>query len=117
MQSTDIATSWVRGTLETCLLALLARGEAYGYQLTQELAQRGIGQIPGGSLYPALARLEKAELITSQWRPGVSGPGRKYYRLTGQGRQALAAHSQSWREFAANVQELLSSGAEVSDDA
>src|SRR5690606_19976962 len=100
-------TTWLRGALDLCLLGLLARGEAYGYELARALDEHGIGPVPGGSLYPALLRLEKAGLLRSDWRAGDGGPGRKYYALTPDGRDALAREAGEWRRFADRLDGLL----------
>ncbi|MEL7155064.1 MAG: PadR family transcriptional regulator [Actinomycetota bacterium] len=96
--------------LEPCLLGLLAHGEAYGYQLSTRLATLGIGPVPGGSLYPALLRLEKRGLLDAQWRAGDGGPGRKYYVLTTEGRRALGRQAAAWDTFAQAVSSVLQSG-------
>jgi PadR family transcriptional regulator PadR len=103
-------STWLRGTLDVCLLALLADGEAYGYELARRLAQAGIGRVPGGSLYPALLRLEEQDFLQATWRAGAGGPGRKYYRLTGEGTRTLERQVEQWTAFAASVTNLLASG-------
>jgi len=103
----DLASTWVRGVLDLSLLGLLAGGEAYGYELARALEQSGIGAVPGGSLYPALLRLEKAGHLRSQWRAGDGGPGRKYYALTAAGRKALDRDARAWRAFAASLDHVL----------
>ena len=105
--ASDLTTTWVRGVLDLSLLGLLAQGEAYGYELARSLEASGIGAVPGGSLYPALLRLEKAGHLRSQWRAGDGGPGRKYYALTAAGRRALAREAQAWRGFAASLEQVL----------
>ena len=102
---------WLRGVLEPCLLGLLADGEAYGYELSTRLEEAGIGSVPGGSLYPALLRLEKRGLLTAQWRAGEGGPGRKYYALTTEGRETLAQQRGAWIEFASAVTAVLTGDA------
>jgi PadR family transcriptional regulator PadR len=98
---------WLRGILDVCLLALLVDGEAYGYELAGRLSDLGVGTVAGGSLYPALLRLEKSGHLAAEWRAGDGGPGRKYYRLTDEGRNALARDAASWRRFAASVDAVL----------
>ena len=93
--------------LEPCLLALLKREEAYGYRLAEQLEEEGIGPVPGGSLYPALLRLEKQALVTSEWRAGEGGPGRKYYQLTPKGSAMLGTYESSWRHFSQSINRLL----------
>jgi PadR family transcriptional regulator PadR len=91
---------WLRGSLDLCLLSLLVDGEAYGYELAGRLVDLDVGTVPGGSLYPALLRLERAGHLVAQWRAGEGGPGRKYYRLTDSGRRIQAVEARSWRRFA-----------------
>jgi len=103
----ELSREWIRGVLEPCLLALVATGDSYGYELAGRLGSAGLGPVPGGSLYPALTRLEKQGLVSSRWRAGDGGPGRKYYRLTAAGRHQLAADAERWDSFAAAVAGLL----------
>lgn len=105
--------AWLRGLLEPCLLALLAEGQAYGYQLAGRLEALGIGTVAGGTLYPALLRLEDRCQIVGEWRAGEGGPGRKYYSLTEQGRAELIGSQERWEEFSAAVSCLLRTGADV----
>lgn len=102
---------WFRGVLEPCLLALMAGGETYGYQLAGRLEQAGFGPVAGGSLYPALLRLENQGLVTSRWKAGDGGPGRKYYQLSAKGRRELAAVGPQWAAFSAAVGAVLQAGA------
>lgn len=97
--SPDPMAGWVRGSLELALLASLATGERHGYALAQHLAERGLGQVRGGVLYPVLGRLEAAGAVRSVWLPGEGGPGRKVYAITADGRQRLAAERVRWHEF------------------
>jgi PadR family transcriptional regulator, regulatory protein PadR len=92
---------WLRGVLDVCVLAVLAEGPTYGYAVAARLDALGLGAVKGGTLYPLLARLEQGGLVTTQWRPGDGGPGRKYFALTPHGRRELAERGQAWREFAA----------------
>lgn len=101
---------WLRGVLDLCLLASLAGGERYGYDLAQHLEGAGIGKVRGGTLYPVLARLERAGLVRTAWRQGEAGPNRKYYALTAEGRRFLARHSGEWRSFSQTVNRLMQAG-------
>ena len=87
----------LRGFLEPCLLSLLAEQADYGLSLVQRLAAAGLDEVPGGTLYPALMRMEKRGLVAVSWRPSTSGPARKYYELTDAGRAELAARREEWR--------------------
>src|SRR5690625_898005 len=89
MDVTPYPSEWLRGVLELCVLRVLADGATYGYAIAAELAQAGLGEIKGGTLYPLLGRLEKNALVTAEWRAGEGGPGRKYFALTAAGRAEL----------------------------
>ena len=91
---------WLRGVLDLCVLAVLAEGTTYGYAISARLAELGLGAVKGGTLYPLLVRLEQADLVTTQWRPGVGGPGRKYFALTPAGRAELTRRGSAWHAFA-----------------
>ena len=94
----------LRGFLEPCLLSLLAEHADYGLSLVQRL---GLDEVPGGTLYPALMRMEKRGLVAVSWRPSTSGPARKYYELTDTGRTELAARRTEWRTFSTAVGTLI----------
>ncbi|GEL98846.1 PadR family transcriptional regulator [Cellulomonas terrae] len=98
---------WLRGVLDVCVLAVLAEGSTYGYAITARLDELGLGAVKGGTLYPLLARLEQAELVTTQWQPGVGGPGRKYFALTAAGRAELERRGAAWRSFAALTSDIV----------
>ena len=91
---------WLRGVLDVCVLAVLAEGTTYGYAISARLDELGLGAVKGGTLYPLLTRLEQAGLVTTTWRPGDGGPGRKYFELTDDGRADLARRGAAWRRFA-----------------
>ena len=97
----------MRGVLDLCALAVLARGEQHGYGLAVELEQAGIGKVKGGTLYPMLARLEKEGAVGFRWEPGEGGPARKLYSITESGHLLLRDKGTSWLGFADRVQELL----------
>jgi DNA-binding PadR family transcriptional regulator len=84
-----------RGALVLAVLARL-REPQYGYSLRQALAEGGL-PIEEGTLYPLLRRLESQGLLTSSWAT-EHAPPRRYYRLSAEGEQALAAMTAAWRE-------------------
>ncbi|GAA2143859.1 PadR family transcriptional regulator [Glycomyces algeriensis] len=90
---------WLHGFLDLCLLCLLGERRDYGLGLAQRLAESGFGEIPGGTLYPSLLRLEKQGLVQADWVSSAVGPRRKYYRLTAEGRVAADERVAVWREF------------------
>ncbi len=89
----------LKGVLSLLLLQLLDEHESYGYELVQRLHAIGLTDVLEGTVYPALARLERERRITSRLVSSSSGPARKYYRPTSTGRTALAEGTQSWRAF------------------
>ena len=95
----DSTARLLRGFLEPCLLALLEGGADYGLSLARRLSAAGLREIPGGSLYPALTRLERRGLVTSSTRPSASGPARRYYELTDAGHAELSVRRAEWRAF------------------
>lgn len=104
-------SGWSRGVLDAAILAVLAGEPAHGYAIGQSLQARGFGRITGGGLYPVLARLEEAGHLAFDWDPGDSGPARKVYRLTSDGREALAEHDAAWSLFTTAMDDLLPAAA------
>lgn len=94
---------WLHGFLDLCLLGLLASGRDYGYGLSQRLADAGFGEVAGGTLYPALLRLERGGLVEASWETSDSGPRRKYFELTAAGRDVRAQQFQDWLRFRAGI--------------
>jgi PadR family transcriptional regulator PadR len=103
----DRRNQWLRGVLDLCVLALLRRGESYGYELAQRLEAQGIGPVQGGTLYPLLLRLQKTGLVETRWQEGEAGPPRKYYAITPSGRDTLHRDGHDWRLFAGLVGTVL----------
>ena len=87
----------LRGVLDLCLLAVLNDEPAYGYEMTKRLRARGLSTVGEGSIYPLLGRLERDGLVDTYRAASNGGPPRKYYRLTDDGRRALAAGTSEWR--------------------
>jgi PadR family transcriptional regulator PadR len=87
-----------QGTLDLLILKIVALGPVHGYAIAQRLQQvsRDVVQVPQGSLYPALHRLENRDLLTADWKDTESGREAKFYRLTRKGRAQLAAETASW---------------------
>ncbi|MBU2668868.1 PadR family transcriptional regulator [Actinoplanes bogorensis] len=98
---------WLHGFLDLCLLAMLRERPDYGYGLSQRLAAAGVADIPGGTLYPALLRLEEQGLAIPDWQPSESGPRRKYYAITPAGLDVLAGQAADWQRFRDGVDALL----------
>ena len=88
-----------RGTLQYCVLALLADEERYGFDLVRALAEVDGMVTSEGTIYPLLSRLRRDGLVESTWQESPSGPPRRYYRLTDAGRSALEGFKLEWRRF------------------
>jgi PadR family transcriptional regulator PadR len=99
---------WLKGHLDLLLLAVLQPRPAHGYVIIEALRQRSGGafDLPEGTVYPALHRLERAGLLASSWST-ASGRRRRVYELTARGREVLDAHQQEWRRFSQGVEAVL----------
>ena len=100
-------SDWVRAVLPTCILQAVAGSEAYGYQIIQALKAAGFDGLSGGTLYPALMKLEQEGWITSEWGFSDNNRRARYYQITAAGRRALGAELESWRRFAAGLEAVL----------
>lgn len=98
----------LKGLLSPLLLRLLAEQESYGYELAQRLRFLGLTEITDGTVYPALARLEREGRVSSRLVSSRSGPARKYYRPTPAGYIALAEGTSDWLSLADMVTPALS---------
>ena len=98
----------LKGVLSLLLLRLLADRESYGYEVVQSLHQLGLSDISDGTVYPALARLERESRVSSRLVSSRSGPARKYYRPTEAGYAALTDGVSSWLSLAGVVTPVLS---------
>lgn len=98
----------LKGHLDAMLLAALEGGPRHGYAVMEALRQSTGGRLdlPTGTIYPALRRLEQAGLITGSWSV-VGGRRRREYRLTAAGRRALSGRRADWRDFSAMVSAAL----------
>ena len=97
----------LKGVLTLLLLQLLAERESYGYEVVQRLHDDGLTGVLEGTVYPALARLEREARLTSRLVASASGPARKYYRLTPAGYDVLAAGTTNWVDLAGIVSAVL----------
>ena len=99
----------LRGSLDLLILKTLSLSAMHGWGISQRVQQMSDGEFAmnQGSLYPALQRLEKDGLMTSEW--GVTDNNRqaRYYRITAAGRRALGREVESWKRFAAALDAVL----------
>ena len=100
-------THFKKGALELCVLSLLAKGDMYGYELTDRISREM--SIAGGTLYPILKKLREERYVTTYLMESDSGPARKYYRLSDEGRAREAVLRAEWTAFADAVRRLLDS--------
>ena len=102
-------TDLPQGTLDLLILKIVALGPIHGYAIAQRLQQvsRDVVQVPQGSLYPALHRLEHRGLLTADWKGTETGRDAKFYRLTRKGRAQLDAETASWRRLSDAVALIL----------
>lgn len=98
----------LHGHLDALLLAVLEQGSLHGYAIIEALRARSDGHLdlPTGTIYPALRRLERAGHVASTWST-VNGRERRTYQLTDAGRRALAGERSGWREFSTTVGRFL----------
>ena len=109
----EVSPEWTaelkKGSIQLCLLALLASEEKYGFQILRELRERSNGffDLKEGTLYPALRRLEERGFVSSRWQEPTSGMPRKYYTLTDRGRTALREALAIWDAMTQGAERVL----------
>lgn len=96
-------TQMRKGILEYCILSIIAKGEIYASDIIAELKKAQL-LVVEGTLYPLLTRLKNNGLLTYNWVESVSGPPRKYYTLSDDGRNVLYQLDTTWQELAFAVQ-------------
>jgi PadR family transcriptional regulator PadR len=96
-----------KGTLQYCVLALLADEERYGFDLVRALAETDGMVTSEGTIYPLLSRLRRDGLVETTWRESATGPPRRYYRLTKTGGAALDGFIDEWGRFRDAVDHLV----------
>ena len=101
-------TDAVKGYLDLLLLSELGRGPGHGYALIERLRERSGGtfDFPEGTIYPALHRLERGGMLTSEWSTGKARR-RRIYSIRKHGRAVLEDHLREWRLFARSVERVL----------
>ena len=98
-----------QGTLDLLILKIVALGPVHGYAIATRLQQvsRDVVQVPQGSLYPALHRLENRGLLTAEWDQTDTGREAKFYRLTRKGRTVLDSEAASWQRLSEAIGLIL----------
>jgi PadR family transcriptional regulator, regulatory protein PadR len=98
-----------QGTLDLLILKTVALGPVHGYAIAQRLQQvsRDVVQVPQGSLYPALHRLENRGLLLGEWGENETGREAKFYRLTRKGRKQLETETANWERLSEAIHLVL----------
>ena len=99
----------VQGTLEMLILKTLALEPMHGYGVALRIEQvsQGVFRVNPGSLLPALARMERAGHIKSEWRASENNRRAKYYLLTVRGRKALASEADTWNRQVSAISRIM----------
>ena len=99
----------LRGSLDLLVLKTLSLVPMHGWGISQRIQQmsKGILEVNQGSLYPALQRLEKDGLISSDWGMTENNRRARYYHLTAAGRRALGVELENWKRFATGLDAVL----------
>jgi DNA-binding PadR family transcriptional regulator len=98
----------LKGHLDGLILAVLAGGPLHGYAVIEALKEKsgGVLELPEGTVYPALHRLERDRLLRSDWS-AKTGRRRRVYQLTHRGKRGLAERRAGWRAFSATIDAVL----------
>ena len=99
----------LRGTLDMLILKIVALGPIHGYAISQRIQQisKDFFQVPQGSLYPALHRIEDRGWLASEWRESETGRDAKFYTLTRKGRKQLETELVYWERLSVAVALIL----------
>lgn len=110
-----ISADLLRGYTETIILRRLAGGDSYGYQINRQVSDISDGalELKEATLYTAFRRLESTGLIRSYWGDESTGARRRYYSLTGSGRDKLAEDTAAWLETREIMDRLITEEAEA----
>lgn len=96
-----------KGALEMAALATLWNGRMYGLEIIRRLESQSQLALAEGTIYPILNRLKAEGMLTSEWVEAEAGHPRKYYALTGEGKNRLRQMAEAWAGFSAGVNSLL----------
>jgi PadR family transcriptional regulator PadR len=106
MIAENTQTQMRKGILEYCILSIIARDETYASDIIAELKRAQL-LVVEGTLYPLLTRLKNNGLLTYNWVESTSGPPRKYYALSAEGRKMLEQLDVTWQELSFAVQTAI----------
>ncbi len=94
-----------KGVLELCVLALLDRGDCYGYEISEVISKRI--ELSDGTVYPILRKLKSDGLVTTYLQEESGGPPRKYYKLTETGAAQYRQDKAEWLQFIDAVRAMM----------
>ncbi|MCI1892053.1 MAG: PadR family transcriptional regulator [Schleiferilactobacillus perolens] len=115
MTTERIPSQMLKGILEGAILIIIGQGETYGYALHEALNRLGFGDIPEGTIYPLLLKMQRNNQIVGVRHPSTTGPDRKYYHLSATGEQDAIAFTRQWQQLAAAMDQLTE-GSEPRED-
>ncbi len=95
-----------KGVLEFCILSIIQQGEVYPSDIVEKMKGANL-HILEGTLYPLLTRLKNAGLLNYRWVESISGPPRKYFVMTEEGKAAFEVLLKTWKEMTNSVNELI----------
>ncbi len=98
MITENTQTQMRKGILEYCILAIISRGETYASDIISELLDAKL-MVVEGTVYPLLTRLKNNNLLVYNWVESVSGPPRKYFKLSPEGAQLLGQLHETWKDL------------------
>lgn len=99
----------LKGTIDLLILSILNNDDNYGYEISKEIKERteGAFEIQEGTLYLSLKRIEKQKAISSYWGNESHGGRRKYYAITGNGKELLQENIKDWRKVSQMVDRFI----------
>ena len=108
---TEKKSDLVQGTLDLLVLNTLRQGPLHGYGIAQKIlvTSRKVLEVQQGSLYPALHRLERKGLVTSEWKESDNGRMAKFYALTAAGKKQLGTELKEWKRYTDAIAWVLES--------
>jgi PadR family transcriptional regulator PadR len=105
-KSDSIGTQMRKGVLELCTLAIISEKDAYASDIIYTLKKSNLIVVEG-TLYPMLTRLKNEGMLSYRWEESTSGPPRKYYQLTTEGKETLSQLKQNWDNLTKAVNQII----------
>ncbi len=106
MDTANATAQMRKGVLELCILCILSENDAYPSDIIEAMKRAELIVVEG-TLYPLLMRLKNEGALSYEWKESTSGPPRKYYKLTPQGKEFLKGVHKSWKGLVGSVDEII----------